>query len=206
MLMQTDNEDGPQTLPHQHRRPQTSHRSARGQPPRSGDAVPAGPAWAHGLRVADSPPERPHTPSPAHPRCPGGRPPARVCGASSSRPLTHTQNGCSEDSGQQRGHRGADQRLDRHTELRPGRRAAQTQTQHAGACPRGARPEPRPPLWPEGLRGRKVGPGQQQRRGQWSEDTAGSWWRVVPQPSRRRPAPPGEGCTHLRNSAWPAWW
>lgn len=35
MLMQTDNEDGPQTHPHQHRGPQTSHRSAGGSgPPR----------------------------------------------------------------------------------------------------------------------------------------------------------------------------
>lgn len=135
--MQTDNEDGPQTLPHRRRGRQTSHGRARGRRPRWGTLS------SLGLRrpgtsgsPTDCPPPRPPSGAAA---CPpalptlgaqtGSRQPA--CPEPPLTTTPHTER-CSEDSGQQRGHRGADQRLDRHTELRPGRRAAQTQTQHAG--------------------------------------------------------------------------
>lgn len=136
----------------------------------------------------------------------GGRQPA--CPEPPLASLLPTQNVCSEDSGQQRGHRGADQRLDRHTELRPAGRQLRHRPNTQGRALGGARPEPRPPLRPKGLRGRKAGPGRAGSRGRdcGGEDGAGGWWRVTPQASRRRPAAPGDGCSHLRNSVWPAWW
>ena len=87
--MQTDNEDGPQTLPHRRRGRQTSHGRARGRRPRWGTLS------SLGLRrpgtsgsPTDCPPPPPvwsgrMPPRPAHPGCPDGQPPASVSGASS---------------------------------------------------------------------------------------------------------------------------
>lgn len=201
--MQTDNEDGPQTLPHRRRGRQTSHGRARGRRPRWGTLS------SLGLRrpgtsgsPTDCPPpaprlERPHAPPPCPPWVPR-RAAASQRVRSLLSPPPPTQNGA--------------QRIQDNNEATEVPTNAWTDTRSCG--PGGGQLRHRPntqgrggpgcwspaPPQPAGLRARKAEPGQQ--RG-WR---AGGWRRVIAQPSRRRPVLPGEGCSHLRNSVWPAWW
>ena len=167
MPMQTDNED-------EHRRSRAGTAGDRQATGERGGGSPARgtlsppPALSQGLRVADRPSERPHAPSPAHPSCPSGRPPASVSGASSRLPSPNTERvlrgfrtttrpqRCRPTPGQTHG-----------TAAR--RQAAQTQTQHAGTGPRGGPARAQASSEAQGSQREEgwAGPGRQQRTGLW---------------------------------------
>lgn len=209
MLMQTDNEDD-------HRR---SRASIAGDRQATGERGGGSPAWGTlsplGLpcpeasgspidpRSGSTPPALPTLPS-----CPSGRPPASVSGASSRLPLSQHRTGAQRIQDNNEATEVPTNTWTDTWKCGPAGRQLRHRPNTQGRALGGAQPEPRPPLRPKGLRGRKAGPGRAGSRGRdrGGEDGAGGWWRVTPQASHRRPAAPGDGCSHLRNSVWPAWW
>lgn len=108
---------------------QTTTGQPEGDLPLRETLCPAGLPGPLALGSLTDPLEQPHAPSPTHPQCPRwaatSMSKAQQGGPGLSSPLPHTER-VLRGSGQQRGHRGADQHPDRHTELWPRWQAAQT--------------------------------------------------------------------------------